>query len=116
MRTDYKFVDRQRRTQRGVDLIHDGARLRAARDVGLVSDHNQQVARLFETLQRPGRIGVDLQLVHASGRTRYTFGHNGLIEHSVAIQENGLRHFTDSHLVSACLSAGCVTSRCQITA
>ena len=87
----------------------------AARDVGLVGDHNQQVARLFEAAQRLGRIGVDRKLVQSGGRMRRAVAHDAPVEHPVAIQEDGL-HRTDSHLVSACLSAGCVTSRCQITA
>ena len=116
MRANQKFVDGQRRTDRRVDPVHRPAGLRTARDIGLVGDDDQKIARLFEPAQRIRRIGEDLQLVHPGRRMRRSVAYRQTVKHSVAIQKDGLRHFTDSHLVSACLSAGCVTSRCQITA
>ena len=93
--------------------------LGAAGHVRLVGDHQQQEAAVLEAGQRRRRTGDNFQLGGGRGRIGLAIAHDGAVQDTVAIEKDRARQaqaVTDSHLVSACFSAGCDTSRCQTTA
>ena len=92
------------------------ARLRAARDVGLIRDDDQAEAGIAQLVQRIGNSVQHFQILDVIGRMRLSIAHDGAIDDAVAIEKHGFHHLVDSHFVSAAFSAGCDTSRCHTTA
>ena len=98
------------------------ARQPLARDIRLVGRDDQAEAVLAQALECRGRVGKDDHLLDGVGRIRLAVADIGLVQHAIAIEEHGARHAlagarsTPSHLVCFAFSAGCVTSRCQMTA
>ena len=70
-----------------------------------------------------GTPGQDFQIVHGFGGKGKTVAQDRAVDHPVAVQEDGARHYRcdvfaaeDSHFVGFAFSFGCDTIRCQITA
>src|SRR5262245_20525659 len=80
VRADAHVVERKRGADHVVDSVDRGARLCPARNVGLVSDHDQQEPSGAERLASCLRTGQYLHLVGAPGRVRPPGSHERAIE------------------------------------
>jgi hypothetical protein len=83
------------------------ATLRAAADVGLVGDDNQQEVRRLKSGASLGNIVVKFEIPSAGWRVRLSIADHNAVEYSVAIQKNcAPRYFMVSHFVSVSLRVG----------
>src|SRR5262245_58956656 len=99
-----------------MNRIHSGGSLPASRDIRLIRDENECKSERFEHAQGLRRIRNYADFVRGPGRVRSSVSNDSLIQDAIAIQENGSIQRADSHFVSACLTVGCETSKCQTTA
>ena len=116
MRTDEDVVEGELRGQTGVNGVEQFPRQRAARDVGLIGDDDQQKAAGLEEGEGFGHAGQNLELLGSTRRIGLAVTLERAVEHAVAVEKHGALQRRDSHLVGAAFTAGCVTNRCQTTA
>jgi hypothetical protein len=108
-------VERQFRGEPCVNGVDFGGGARAARNVRLVRDDEQHETGLAQRLQRRLRIARDVELPQV-GWIRQAVANDRVVHDAVAIEKDGAPQRTVSHFVSAVLSAGWDTIRCQTTA
>src|SRR4051812_26348231 len=103
----------------GLDLLTSQA---LARDIRLVRGNDEPEPMVAQPAQCFGSTGDDNHFLDCVGGIGLAVPDVGLIQHAITVEEDGPRHTvatafsTPSHLVCLAFKAGCVTSRCQITA
>ena len=106
-------------------VIVSGARTPMGRLLGNLKDFPATELggiAIREALRRggvaPGQVQYVImgQVLQAGAGRRPAAANPDLVEDTIAVQENGAPHRTDSHLASAVFKSGCETSRCQTTA
>ena len=114
-------LDRIERRNRGAKLrmhrFHGGPALSSATNIRLIADDDEGKPSGFQLSTSLGCSGIQFELLNGRRRKRKAVAHHRVVENSVAIEKNrGLFYFVLSHFVCAVFSAGCETSKCQITA
>ena len=101
-----------------MDGLDPLARLRSARHVGLVGDHDEPETRALQEREGFRDAGQDFQILHGLRRIGKPVADHGTVDHAVPVEEHRARvtSLVDSHFVGLAFSCGCDTSRCQITA
>src|SRR5439155_5031859 len=102
VKADRDVVQRQGLTQLAVHLVHGVGGESAARDVGLVRDHDQDEAGGAQTLARTLDARQDLQFLEAARGPWNTLANARLDEHAVPVEEDGGSAHPDR---CACVSA-----------
>jgi hypothetical protein len=91
--TDSDFVERKTGRERRVDGLDDATILLTPRDVWLVGDDDETVARRLEPTQGLSGVSGDRDVVDAVGRARFAVPDKCLIEDAVTVQKHrGHRH------------------------
>jgi hypothetical protein len=82
-------IQGKRMEKERVHLLHRGAGLGAARNVGLIGHNVQQEPARAQLQQGLARIGKDAQFERSRRRVRFPFAQLDLVEHAIAIEEYG---------------------------
>lgn len=118
MKTNLDRIERRNRCPKaGVYRLNDLAAKRSSAHIRLIGDRHEKKACLLQLRAAIDDIRIKLEFLDARRRKRKSVAHYGPVEHAVPIQENrALPYFVLSHFVSAVLSMGWETNKCQMTA
>ena len=86
--THAELVDRQLRAQSGIDRLHSVARLRAARDVGLIGHDDEAITGRFQARERVLDVGQHAELVDSRRRKRFAVADDSRVQDAVAIEKD----------------------------